>query len=281
MQPNDPEAVPRAEVPQIEPAVKEWRSVKFYRALVRVYMKILRYVSSDTPQKVMTASAILGIHGLGITCFMITVLNPRIPFAIDNVMQVIGFNILVLTVLYFYTIKNLFEKEVQPICAHIMVPLLSFSLFSQNIALAILLEREGYTISQKAAIGVLFLNFIAVYYLFWLVLAIVAGMMFFIEFLVRLVTCRLTQPINPNIKLPALFYPILPALVNIDILIPEGTYVSSEHANHDCIICMKTFEEGDSIKQLRCHSDHIFHTDCLHQWLCVKLTCPICRTPIN
>jgi len=276
-------AVPQQpEIPPIQPSVfREWRSIKFYRFLVRVYMKILRIASTDMAQKTLIAISILGTHSLGITCFMITALNLRLPMQVDNVMQTIGFNILVLTILYFYSIKNLFDKEAQPICITIMIPLLTFSLMAENIALAILLDRYQFEISKKFVIFTIFLNFISIYYLFWIASVLVAGLMFIFEFLIRLVICQLTRPCNPHIKLPMIFYPILPAIISIDILIPEGNYIAAEHNIRDCVICLKVFEEGDSIKQLRCHPDHIFHTDCLHQWICIKLLCPICRAPIT
>ena len=212
---------------------------------------------------------------------MITVLIPHVPISVDNFMQCIGVNILLLTILYFYSIKNLFDKEIQPLFVMVMIPLLSFVLFALNIALAVELGKEKCYISQKAVLGVLFLNFVAIYYLFWIALIMLAGAAFISELLFRLLICRLSRPFNPHIKLPALLYPVLPALVNIEVLIPESNYISSEHSIQDCIICLKVFHEGDPIKQLRCHPEHLFHTDCLHQWLCVKLICPICRAPIT
>ena len=45
----------------------------------------------------------------------------------------------------------------------------------------------------------------------------------------------------------------------------------------DCVICMSQVENSASIRQLPC--DHIYHTECIDQWLLVNKKCPICRKP--
>ena len=45
-----------------------------------------------------------------------------------------------------------------------------------------------------------------------------------------------------------------------------------------CGICMDSFNENEQIKKLHC--DHIFHIDCMSQWLQTKKTCPFCDQAI-
>ena len=45
--------------------------------------------------------------------------------------------------------------------------------------------------------------------------------------------------------------------------------------NLDCIICMEKFEENEKVKQLKC--GHIFHGDCIDQWLEKEKKCPFCK----
>ena len=45
-----------------------------------------------------------------------------------------------------------------------------------------------------------------------------------------------------------------------------------------CGICMDSFNENEKIKKLHC--DHIFHIDCMSQWLQTKKTCPFCDQAI-
>ena len=45
-----------------------------------------------------------------------------------------------------------------------------------------------------------------------------------------------------------------------------------------CGICMDSFRENEKIKRLPC--EHIFHTDCMNQWLQTKKTCPFCDQAI-
>ena len=58
----------------------------------------------------------------------------------------------------------------------------------------------------------------------------------------------------------------------------------------DCAICMSEvpvyIEEAEETHNIDQHSymvtpcDHIFHTDCLENWMGYKLQCPVCRTPL-
>ena len=45
-----------------------------------------------------------------------------------------------------------------------------------------------------------------------------------------------------------------------------------------CGICMDSFREDEKVKKLTC--DHIFHIECMTQWLQTKKTCPFCDQAI-
>ena len=45
-----------------------------------------------------------------------------------------------------------------------------------------------------------------------------------------------------------------------------------------CGICMDTFNQGEKVKRLPC--EHIFHTDCMSQWIQTKNNCPFCDQTI-
>ena len=46
-----------------------------------------------------------------------------------------------------------------------------------------------------------------------------------------------------------------------------------------CAVCLCEFNEGDSVKVLRC--EHSFHSDCIDPWLInEKALCPVCRRGI-
>ena len=52
-----------------------------------------------------------------------------------------------------------------------------------------------------------------------------------------------------------------------------------------CYICLDNFNlrrkdeniPGDSVVQLSCNPQHIFHASCLKEWVILQFTCPICR----
>ncbi|GLJ34211.1 hypothetical protein SUGI_0687570 [Cryptomeria japonica] len=47
-----------------------------------------------------------------------------------------------------------------------------------------------------------------------------------------------------------------------------------------CVICMTEFTVREDACRLSCHKTHIFHHDCLRQWLEWKKSCPLCKAPV-
>ena len=45
--------------------------------------------------------------------------------------------------------------------------------------------------------------------------------------------------------------------------------------NNECIICMEKFGENELVKQLPC--GHIFHGECIDNWLIQQKNCPFCK----
>ena len=44
-----------------------------------------------------------------------------------------------------------------------------------------------------------------------------------------------------------------------------------------CIICTEEFKKNDSVINLKCNTKHVFHENCIKQWIGKKAQCPICR----
>ncbi|CAF0985323.1 unnamed protein product [Adineta ricciae] len=57
----------------------------------------------------------------------------------------------------------------------------------------------------------------------------------------------------------------------------ENNY-SSFIINTQCYICLEDFQSIDSIKILNCQ--HVFHNDCINEWLRHHSNCAYCRTPV-
>jgi len=49
----------------------------------------------------------------------------------------------------------------------------------------------------------------------------------------------------------------------------------------ECAICMIDFTDDDEIVPLPCNKAHVFHEECIAQWLKQKTTCPLCRAPVT
>ncbi|KAL0588014.1 RING finger protein 11 [Plecturocebus cupreus] len=53
----------------------------------------------------------------------------------------------------------------------------------------------------------------------------------------------------------------------------------SEEKIRECVICMMDFVYGDPIRFLPCM--HIYHLDCIDDWLMRSFTCPSCMEPVD
>ena len=62
--------------------------------------------------------------------------------------------------------------------------------------------------------------------------------------------------------------------------LPDVKYDKNKYSeNYQCIICMEEFENNESVKLLPC--EHIFHKNCIKQWLLKQKTCPFCKAEIG
>ena len=55
--------------------------------------------------------------------------------------------------------------------------------------------------------------------------------------------------------------------------------VRVEDTTDKCTICLSDFEEGEDVRRLPCM--HLFHVECVDQWLKTNKCCPICRVDID
>lgn len=49
--------------------------------------------------------------------------------------------------------------------------------------------------------------------------------------------------------------------------------------DNNCTICCTQFENNDSVILLNCN--HIFHKECINEWIHYKAECPLCKTSVN
>ncbi|XP_078440240.1 E3 ubiquitin ligase BIG BROTHER-related-like [Wolffia australiana] len=52
-----------------------------------------------------------------------------------------------------------------------------------------------------------------------------------------------------------------------------------ELANDQCVICQLDYEDGEALVALSCK--HIYHPDCINNWLQINKVCPICNTEVT
>jgi hypothetical protein len=58
----------------------------------------------------------------------------------------------------------------------------------------------------------------------------------------------------------------------------ESICVDDKHKGEPCAVCKSEFEINEKITVLNCN--HIYHTDCIGEWVKYKSECPVCRAEI-
>ncbi len=101
----------------------------------------------------------------------------------------------------------------------------------------------------------------------WIVVVPLLGVMLGVEGVVRTVICRLRCPQ----KTP---------------LVREYSYQLYKFnvvkfSENKCMICLCEYTQLEAICALICHDSHIFHEDCIREWLKKQNTCPICRHAVQ
>ena len=63
--------------------------------------------------------------------------------------------------------------------------------------------------------------------------------------------------------------------------------ISEEHRNREdkslpqCYVCLESFEPDQTVQQMKTSCGHLFHRDCIGQWLSNGDNCPTCRSSIR
>uniref|UniRef100_UPI00398F6BC4 RING finger protein 11a isoform X1 n=1 Tax=Pristiophorus japonicus TaxID=55135 RepID=UPI00398F6BC4 len=65
--------------------------------------------------------------------------------------------------------------------------------------------------------------------------------------------------------------------------LPKGSFDCGKEGPNkkikECVICMMDFAYGDPIRFLPCM--HIYHMECIDEWLMRSFTCPSCMEPVD
>lgn len=56
--------------------------------------------------------------------------------------------------------------------------------------------------------------------------------------------------------------------------------VEDKEKTPQCSICLSDFLEKESVIKLKCNLTHIFHEECIVDWIQLNFSCPLCREPI-
>ncbi|CAG9334216.1 unnamed protein product [Blepharisma stoltei] len=66
----------------------------------------------------------------------------------------------------------------------------------------------------------------------------------------------------------------------LEKLVAEEYDPSKHTGDRTCAICSEEFQISDKVCALPCDGRHIFHENCIKNWLKVNAICPLCRMPL-
>lgn len=70
------------------------------------------------------------------------------------------------------------------------------------------------------------------------------------------------------------------SMEDLQQLLPHLCYTESSNTSVDCAICLESVEDGDFCRELP-DCKHLFHANCIDNWLTKVPNCPICRTRVQ
>lgn len=91
----------------------------------------------------------------------------------------------------------------------------------------------------------------------------------------QVIIVKLQSIYGPRFFVPQMF---LPKVYNYHRAIPEHCYYSENGVNtvSDCVICMSAINPKEDYLITPCN--HIYHSNCLKEWMEMKMDCPTCRS---
>ncbi|CAD8066215.1 unnamed protein product [Paramecium sonneborni] len=170
-----------------------------------------------------------------------------------------------------YEIKQILQKS-HCFCFYLKI----LSIFLQlSLLVLIILSQQKYktSIKEQPLIIGLSLQFMTTAR----ILVIFFGTILTI---VTIISKRLYNQIYMQIaNLQELEYEQFSPLNKYEIQVVEETLLS-QLSQVQCNICLHNFEINEEYYKLKCHQLHIFHKQCLSEWVVVNQTCPTCRSGI-
>lgn len=192
----------------------------------------------------------------------------RIIFGIPQLCVILGLIFTEIAILYLQC-KHLNQPTCFEQTRGLFLVLFHLMFFATIITMSL------YNVIKKIFLLVLFCIYwiIAVlHFLAFILLALYLIILIPIEFVIRLISCKLVMP----------YYTIVPdSTLNYGGTIPDSTkqfeFNSTIFKINKCIICLELFHNKSTIYVLKCHETHIFHVNCLKEWVKRKYECPSCR----
>jgi hypothetical protein len=259
------------ELEETEMVGDEWFVVQYAKFLQTTYESFTEYMNTDTPKLIYNIwSLVCLIALLGVYIWdLIVETSPSSPMALVLQFVIIGldliFGIWVAIKIYF----SLHNSE-EPRWFSIAFTWIQWQYFGGAVCLLslFLIDQGLNSFIYLAAIHSIWIVSVLIFYggllsiTFMIIFAI-------LEWLVRTLACQAKCP-KAEKKTKSYTY----SLYRFKECCEEGGKM--------CSVCLHEFEPADvKLVVLGCHSEHIFHEDCILEWAKTRESCPICRSDLS
>jgi len=102
--------------------------------------------------------------------------------------------------------------------------------------------------------------------------AIVSYLLFVVltfELIIRAILCKCSNPCGT------------PERMTFQKELSIYLYDKTQFDQKSCSICLHDFADKEKVCPLPCHKTHVFHIECLSEWITRNSCCPYCRTPVT
>ena len=239
-----------------------WIMVRFFFTVVSMYSLIEKYIKERRILK-------LFIH-ISSSVFTIShlIINSYLVCALFEEIKLLCFFILISVLIFFLMINiylaysNNLEITECVTCAYI---LLIATYIPPGIVSIISLYNHHYTFSVILIILMIFsIGILGWYFLCWILLFLMFLILQSLELIVRIIICKFNNKKKKN------------EYLNYDTYY----YNSNKTETKICSICLNNFVDKEVICISKCYKDHIFHEQCIVEWLGINPICPMCRAVI-
>lgn len=193
-----------------------------------------------------------------------------------------------------YLMFRLVDSRIITLLCSSVLAVLAFLVLNVFILISLLSERSAMKLSICVFLGIVLLYLgLLIPGTIWLsklnaTYAIISGVMIFFSLGAYGVINCISFAFIPMVFVMSILETLIWCLVNglrtkSDDFLEFNTYSykSGKSATKECVICLAEYRDKEAVCVSKCDRPHIFHEQCITEWLNMNPVCPICRSNVR